>query len=82
MNHADIKGLNLMEGWEILNTYLYIIRRVMEIKSRVFKGLRPSGRQILKPCGRKTFNFVFEHLFKIVYLHIKLVYPSVDSIIK
>lgn len=22
MNHADIKGLNLMEGWEILNTYL------------------------------------------------------------
>ena len=23
MNHADIKGLNLMEGWEILNTFLY-----------------------------------------------------------
>lgn len=22
MNHADIKGLNLMEGWEILNTFL------------------------------------------------------------
>lgn len=22
MNHADIKGLNLMEAWEILNTYL------------------------------------------------------------
>lgn len=22
MNHADILGLNLMEGWEILNTYL------------------------------------------------------------
>ena len=55
-------------------------RRVMEIMSRVFKGLRPSGRQILKPCGRKTFNFVFEHLFKIVYLHIKLDYPYVDSI--
>lgn len=71
-----------MEAWEILDTYLYIIRRVMEIKSRVFKVLRPSGRQILKPCGRKTFNFVFEHLFKIVYLHIKLVYPCVDSIIK
>lgn len=52
----------------------------MEIMSRVFKGLRPSGRQILKPCGRKTFNFVFEHLFKIVYLHIKLDYPCVDSI--
>lgn len=42
--------------------------------------LRPSDGQILKPCGRKTFNFVFEHLFKIVYLHIKLVYPCVDSI--
>ena len=69
-----------MEGWEILNTYLYIIRRLMEIMPRVFKGLRPSGRQILKPCGRKIFNFVFEHLFKIVYLHIKLVYPCVDSI--
>lgn len=52
----------------------------MEIMSRVFKGLRLSGRQILKPCGRKTFNFVFEHLFKIVYLHIKLDYPYVDSI--
>ena len=69
-----------MEGWEILNTYLYIIRRVMEIMSRVFKGLRPSGRQILKPCGRKTFNFVFEHLLKNVYLHVKLDYPCVDSI--
>lgn len=68
-----------MEGWEILNTY-YIIRRVMEIMSRVFKGLRPSGRQILKPRGRKTFNFVFEHLLKIVYLHVKLDYPYVDSI--
>ena len=52
----------------------------MEIMSRVFKGLRPSGRQILKARGRKTFNFVFEHLFKIVYLHIKLDYPYVDSI--
>ena len=51
MNHADIKGLNLMEGWEILNTflkldypyklilntYLYIIRRVMEMMSWIFK---------------------------------------------
>lgn len=69
-----------MEGWEILNTYLYIIRRVMEIMSRVFKGLRPSDGQILKARGRKTFNFVFEHLFKIVYLHVKLDYPCVDSI--
>lgn len=52
----------------------------MEIMSRVFKGLRPSDGQILKARGRKTFNFVFEHLFKIVYLHIKLDYPYVDSI--
>ena len=42
--------------------------------------LRPSDGQILKARGRKTFNFVFEHLFKIVYLHVKLDYPCVDSI--
>lgn len=44
------------------------------------QGAQTVWQADIKTRGRKTFNFVFEHLFKIVYLHVKLDYPCVDSI--